>query len=190
MSKSAPETYVSVDIEADGSIPGINSMLSLGAAAFQLPSRTPIATFEINLTPLPTATADPDTMKWWASQEEAWEYVNQNRRDPAEAMQEFAAWTKGLPGKPAMVCYPAWDFMWVYWYLWHFTGTRPYGLGCLDIKTLAMSQMKRPLRQCVKRNMPKFWFQGTPRHSHKALEDALGQGIMFVNIMNDMLGER
>ena len=187
MSKNT-EIYVSVDIESDGSIPGVNSMLSLGAAAFQLPSRTPILTFEVNILPLPTATPDPDTMKWWATQEEAWKYVTQNQRDPAEAMHEFAKWTKALPGKPVMVCYPVWDFMWAYWYLWRFTGTRPYGLGALDIKTLAMTQMGRPYRDCVKRNMPKRWFEGCPKHTHKALDDALGQGIQFVNIMNEMQG--
>ena len=29
-----PEIYVSIDVEADGPIPGDHSMLSLGAAAF------------------------------------------------------------------------------------------------------------------------------------------------------------
>ena len=60
------EVYISIDIEADGPIPGGNSMLSLGAAAFELGSgnRTPIDLYEVNLQPLPTATPDPDTMAW------------------------------------------------------------------------------------------------------------------------------
>ena len=28
----------------------------------------------------------------------------------------------------------------------------------------------------------KQWFQGLPEHTHIALEDAIGQGILFVNI--------
>lgn len=62
-------TYVSIDIEADGPIPGPggNSMLSFGAAAFLPPgqprNKTPIATFERNLFPLPSP-ASPE--KAWA----------------------------------------------------------------------------------------------------------------------------
>jgi len=60
------ETYVSVDIEADGPIPGDNSMLNFGLAAFELDNREPIATYEANLKPLDGAWQDKDTMAWLA----------------------------------------------------------------------------------------------------------------------------
>src|SRR3989338_8838683 len=50
--------YVSIDIEADGPIPGRNSMLSLGTAVFDLQNadpRVPIDLYETNLIPLPEA---------------------------------------------------------------------------------------------------------------------------------------
>jgi len=183
------ETYISVDIEADGPIPGMYSMLSLGAAAFTLGNRTPISTFECNLYPLPEATQDQDTMDWWATQPEAWAYVQQNRQFPSEAMQAFKAWLTSLPGKLVFVGFPAtYDFMFVYWYMVRFLGTKdqvPFSFAGMDIKTAAAIKLGIPFKDSAKRNYPKRWFQGVPKHTHKAMDDAIGQGILFVNLMND-----
>lgn len=177
--------YVSIDIEADGPIPGGNSMISLGAAAFRSNSRTPIALFEVNLHPLPEATSDPETMKWWGTQPKAWNYATANRKLPQVAMTLFRAWLEALPGKLVFVGYPAtYDFMFVYWYLVKFTGfPAPFGFSGLDIKTLAAAKLKVPYNMATKRNMPKKWFEGCPPHTHKAIDDAIGQGILFLNIL-------
>ena len=58
------EIYVSTDVETDGPIPGVNSMLSLGSAAY-MHDKTLISTFSANLETLPDAIADPKTMAWW-----------------------------------------------------------------------------------------------------------------------------
>ena len=42
------EIYVSTDIEADGPVPGINSMLSFASAAYRA-DKTLVATFSANL---------------------------------------------------------------------------------------------------------------------------------------------
>ena len=57
------ECYVSIDIEADGPAPGLNSMLSLGAAAF-ISEGAVMDTFSANL----DAREDPKTTHWWAKQ--------------------------------------------------------------------------------------------------------------------------
>ena len=64
------EIYVSTDVETDGPIPGVNSMLSFGSAAY-LADKTLVSTFTANLETLPGAEADPQTMEWWRSQPEA-----------------------------------------------------------------------------------------------------------------------
>ena len=51
------EIYVSTDIEADGPIPGPNSMLSFGSAAFR-EDKTLVSTFAANLKLLPRASGD------------------------------------------------------------------------------------------------------------------------------------
>ena len=90
------EIYVSVDIEADGPIPGANSMLNFGAAAFDLTADdplVPVATFEANLFPLKGAEVDLDTLAWWKKQPEAWAYVNTNRRTASVVMPESSGST-------------------------------------------------------------------------------------------------
>ena len=54
---SQPEIYVSTDVETDGPIPGINSLLSFASAAYRA-DKTLLGTFTANLEPLPGATAD------------------------------------------------------------------------------------------------------------------------------------
>jgi hypothetical protein len=49
----------------------------------------------------------------------------------------------------------------------------------------AMALLGKGYRDSVKRNMPKKWFDDIP-HTHVALDDALGQGALFCN----MLAER
>lgn len=182
MKQSEIEIYVSTDVETDGPIPGPHSMLSFGSAAFT--SRKELCgTFEANLHPLPDATAHPETMKWWSSQPEAWAAHRTNLRDPAEAMGEYVRWVKKLPGRPVFVGYPAsFDYLFVYWYLIRFTGESPFSFSALDIKSYAMAVLKTGYRETVKRNMPRGWFENRP-HTHRALDDAMGQGILFCNML-------
>lgn len=185
------ELYFSVDIEADGPIPGQISMLSLGAAAFSIDETgkgSMVGTWSANLQTLPEAVSDPSTMTWWSTQNEAWNVVQQNKRDPKEAMTEFSKWVKDMctehKAKPVFVAYPAgFDFTFVYWYLMKFAGESPFSFSCLDMKSYAMAKLKIPFRASVKRNMPEAWFEYKNKHTHVALEDAIEQGWMFVAMM-------
>lgn len=180
-----PEIYVSTDIEADGPIPGPNSMLSFASAAF-LADKTLVGTFEANLATLSGAAGDPKTMEWWQGQPEAWAACRTNPRDPVEVMPEYVRWLKSLPGAPVFVGYPAaYDFLFVYWYLIRFAGESPFSHSALDIKSYAMAILGSDYRKSVKRNMPQTWFDDIP-HTHVALDDAKGQGELFCN----MLAER
>ena len=96
---SSKEIYVSTDVEADGPIPGPNSMLSFGSAAYT-GGKELIGTFSANLETLPGATADPKTAEWWARQPEAWAACRQELEMPEAAMRRYAVWLKALPGKP------------------------------------------------------------------------------------------
>ena len=183
-----PEIYVSTDVEADGPIPGPHSMLSFGSAAFR-EDKTIVSTFSANLELLPAASGDPRTMSWWATQPAAWEATRRGAREPAAVMSEYVKWLEGLPGKPVFVGYPAsYDFMFVYWYLIRFTGKSPFSHSALDIKTLAMAALGSGYRDAVKRNMPRDWFEERP-HNHVALDDAIGQGILFCNALAAVRGQ-
>src|SRR6266498_3618844 len=100
------EIYVSTDVESDGPIPGPNSMLSFGSAAYRA-DKTLVATFSANLELLPGASGNPDTLAWWATQQEAWKACREDLQRPEAAMKAYLAWLKGLPGNPVFVAYPA-----------------------------------------------------------------------------------
>lgn len=185
------ELYFSTDVETDGPIPGVNSMLSFASACYTADKQL-LGTFSANLFPLDGAAADPKTAAWWSGQKEAWEAVQKDRRQPAEAMPAYVAWMKALcaehKGKPVFVAYPVlFDAMFVYWYLIKFAGESPFSHSALDIKTLAMTVMKTDYRESTKKNMPKEWFDPLP-HTHVALDDAIEQGAMFCNILKVVRG--
>ena len=178
------EIYVSTDVETDGAIPGINSMLSFASAAY-LSDKTLISTFTANLETLPEATADADTMAWWQMQPTAWEAARKDLRSPEQVMKDYLAWLKTLPARPVFVGYPAtFDFMFVYWYLIRFTGESPFSHSALDIKTYAMALLKTDYRETTKRTMPRRWFDEFP-HTHVALDDAIEQGALFCNMLQE-----
>ena len=183
------EVYVSVDVEADGPIPGPHSMLSIGAAAFTIdwmppsPASTMVGTFSANLETLDGATGDEATMRWWHSEPAAWAACRTDVRPPADVMGDFAAWIDTLPGRPVFVAYPAgFDFTYVYWYAVKFTGKSPFSHAALDMKTMAMTLLGTPYRDTTKRTMPSRWLSAA-RHSHIALEDAIEQGEIFCKMM-------
>ena len=179
-----PEIYVSTDVETDGPTPGPNSMLSLGSAAY-LADKTLVGTFTANLETLPAATGNPETMRWWETQPEAWRACRENPKPVVQVMTSYVAWLKTLPGEPVFVAYPAaFDFMYVCWYLNSFAGENPFGWSALDIKTYAMAMLKVDFNHTYKRNMPRSWFDELP-YTHKALDDALAQGALFCNMLRE-----
>ncbi len=180
------EVYVSTDIEADGPVPGLYSMLSFGSAAY-LADKTLVGTFSANLETMPGATSHPDTMFWWKTKQEAWQACRKDLRAPQIVMPEYVAWLKSLPGAPVFVAYPAgFDFTFIYWYLMQFAGESPFSYNALDIKTYAMALMRSGYRDVAKKQLPPRWFDDLP-HTHIALDDAIEQGALFCNMLAENL---
>jgi hypothetical protein len=181
------EIYVSTDIETDGPVPALHSMLSFASAAFRADGEM-IATFSANLETLPGATQHPDTMRWWQTQPTAWAASREDLQPPEAAIKSYVAWLKSLPGKPVFVAYPVvFDFMFVQWYLQRFAGESPFSFAALDIKSYAMAMLKIDFRNTVKSNMPARWFDETLPHTHKALDDAIEQGVLFCRMLAENL---
>jgi len=185
------ELYFSCDIEADGPIPGPNSMLNFGAAAY-LSDGTLLNTFNINLQQLPSPAApDPGTVDWWKKQPEAWEAIRKDPVEPKKAMFEFVNWVDTLSKKhnkkAVFVAYPAgFDFLFMYWYMIYFTGRSPFSFSALDIKTLAFAALKTGYRRSTKRYMPKNWFNKKLKHTHVGVDDAIEQGALFCSILKEL----
>ena len=181
---SKPELFLSCDIETDGPIPGDYSMLSFGVVALDETGHVH-DTFTENLMPLPGARQCPKTMAWWKGQPEAWEACMKSRKEPLYTLHAFVEWVEDLKKTHAvtMVCMPAgFDYMFMYWYMIKFAGQSPLSFSCIDMKTYVMATQKLPYRASSKRNWPKRWKPKTAKHTHIALDDALEQGLTFINM--------
>jgi DNA polymerase III alpha subunit (gram-positive type) len=177
------EIYVSIDVETNGPIPGDYSMLSFGAAAFD--NTKLLSTYSANLEVLPNAKENIATMRWWSENQSAYDATRINVKDPNIAMKEFVEWAEKLNGKPVLIGYPVtFDFMFVHWYLIHFLDRSLFSFSALDIKTYGMAVMKTEYRESTKKNMPKRWFSDD-KHTHIAVEDAIEQGKLFINMLKE-----
>jgi hypothetical protein len=181
-----PELFMSVDIETNGRIPGPSSMLSFGAAAFTVDKKM-LGTFTANLETLPGAEGEKSTMEWWATQPEAWAACRKDLQDPKVAMTNFVEWVESFKNySPVFVGYPAgFDFTFMHWYSENFVGRDPFSFSALDIKSFAMAVLKTDFRKATKSNFPGRWFPPGKPHTHVAIEDAIEQGLLFLNILED-----
>jgi hypothetical protein len=181
--------YVSVDVEADGPIPGPYSMVSFGAAVCGrhttdgFTAVDPAAqTFYRELRPISTE-FDAEALAVSGLDRAG---LQAHGADPAEAMTDFRAWVSEISAgaKPVVVGYPAcYDWMFLYWYLIRFGGHSPFGhSGCMDMKTLFAEKARRSIAFVGKRSMPKHLLPQRP-HTHNALDDAIEQGELFANLM-------
>jgi hypothetical protein len=165
------ELYFSTDIEADGPLP------------YQ---------FAVNVTPLADAKQDPDTMAFWAHNPEAYAATKIDQVDPWSAMRRYVAWVdatcKGHHSKieyrPVFVAFPAgFDFLFMYWYMVKFAGRSPFSFSALDLKSYAMAKLGCQYRASAKRNFPAEWFPKDLPHTHVAIDDAIEQGHLFLNML-------
>jgi hypothetical protein len=186
---AAPEVYVSVDIEADGPIPGPYSMLSFGMAVCgRFDGKTfqqvdPVSlTFYAELKPIsdefvPAALAVSGLDR---------DLLVSKGLDPAEAMNAAGAWvTEVCDGAgPVVVAYPlGFDWMWLYWYFMRFADAgSPFSYSRhLDMKTIYATKARTTVSRSAKRMMPVSLRPEHP-HTHNALDDAIEQAELFQNL--------
>jgi DNA polymerase III epsilon subunit-like protein len=184
------EVYVSVDIEADGPIPGPYSMLSFGLAAcgtFDGRAFTPgdpaERTFYAELKPIGDE-VDPAALEVTGLDRDR---LAREGREPRDAMNAAFSWVReAADGATAVaVAYPlGFDWMWLYWYFIRFADSGcPFGHSRhLDIKTLYAARARAPIARSTKGQMPAE-LRSRRRHTHNALDDAIEQADLFQNLM-------
>lgn len=184
-------TYISIDIETDGPLIGKNSMLSLGAAAFSfnyLDGKDPFSTFEVNLEPLPGSIPDQATIdEFWVKFPEAWKLATENQKPAYDAINSFLTWYQELPNEKIIAGYPScFDFAWLRHYVILLTGKDSLKHESLDIKSLASAALKKPFNEVKTSRMPKEWRNKKARVNHKAVDDAISQGVMLMEVLRSL----
>lgn len=176
------EIYISVDIEADGPIPGEISMLSLGAAAIK--NGQIIDTFSVNFDLLPNAKQDSSTMLFWKSFPQAYAESRIGTVQPTIGMMKFSNWVKVIRGVPVFVAYPvAFDWSFSNWYFHKFIGENPFSFAGMDIWSYAMAKMNCNFWGVSKTKIDKIWpIEYVNPMKHIAVNDAIEQAHVFIEM--------
>lgn len=181
-----PDLYLSLDVEADGPVPGRFSMLAFGlcvAGRFDGQRFNAIdperRTFYRELRPV-APECDPDALRISDLDRER---LRKDGVHPTEAMADAAAWIAASAGddRPVICAFPAvfdWSFFW--WYMVTYGPTDPpVGFSsCLDMKTMLAVRGKRTLSRSGKDDLPLELRPSRP-HTHNALDDAIEQAELF-----------
>lgn len=175
--KTRDETYISVDIEAAGPIPGEYSMLSLGACLVNAPE----VTFYTELKPINNNFV-PAALK---VSKLSLEQLMETGQDPTKAMNTLHKWIREACGDwvPVFVGFNAsFDWAFVNWYFHKFVSENPFGIGALDIKSYYMGFSGCFWQETTSSQLPDE-FRPSHRHTHNALDDAIAQSQIFKKLL-------
>ena len=183
------DVYFSADVETDGPIPGPYSMLSFAlvyagrfdGVHFERPSEMNLS-FYRELRPISDS-----------FEEEALRVNGLDRsrllkegEAPERAMTDAYLWIRNVAQShnPVLVAYPlSFDWSWLYWYFVRFSAHRsPFGYSrCFDIKTAVAVKEHLPISESGRLQLPEA-LRSVHRHSHNALDDAIEQAQIFINV--------
>ena len=179
--------YCFVDIEVDGPAPGANSMLALGAVAFDEDGRE-LDAFEVNLETLEGASGAEDVMRWWRTQPDAWTHVRRDAVPPAKGMGSCLSWLESLGPELALAAHPLlFDGIWLDWYLRRFCDAAAFGgpfrVRCpfvgagVDVPSYVQAALNLEYFR-VRPDYPPDLLGDVP-HTHKPIDDARGHAALY-----------
>ena len=162
-------SFVMVDIESDGPIPGDYSMISFGAVIVE-PSLT--RTFYGRVRPI-SETWIPEALAVSGhTREETLQF------QPAEqVMAEFHDWlSQNAKGQPRFISdNNGFDWQFINWYFHHYLGANPFGFSSTNLGSL--------YKGAVKDFFKNFKHLRKTRHTHHPVDDAKGNAEAFLEII-------
>lgn len=171
-------SYVMVDIEADGPIPGDYSMISFGAIVID---KGPLAvqtgqkletTFFGKLHPISDKFVPEALAPSGYTREETLTFS-----DPLTVMKNFDQWLHDHNQERPMFISDnnGFDWMFMCWYFWHFLNKNPFGHSSTNLGSLYKG---------AERNMHRnFKHLRITRHSHNPIDDSMGNSEAFLRIL-------
>lgn len=161
-------SYIMVDVETDGPIPGDYSMISFGAIVVE-PSLS--KTFYAQLKPI--------SQKWLPQALEVSNFTREETlgfEEPQSVMERFAAWVQLVSkGKPMFISdNNGFDWQFINWYFHHFCGENPFGYSSTNLGSL--------YKGIVRDTFVNFKHLRETIHSHHALDDARGNAEALLKL--------
>ena len=165
--------FVSVDVEASGPIPGVYSLLAIGACAVDGDE-----TFSCEIKPL-NDNADPRAMEVTGMSLEA---LKEDGLDPTHAMQRFGKWLRGLRAVGGPLVFVGlnapFDWSFINYYFHRFAGGNPFGHTALDIKAYYMGVTGCRWSEATSSAMSRV-LKPQLAPNHQALQDARFQAELY-----------
>ena len=150
---------VMVDVESDGPIPGDYSMICFGAVVVQEGLER---TFYGRLKPI--------SDKWSPEALAISGFTRDDTLgfdDPKSVMEQFGRWIGDTKGRPLFVSdNNGFDWQFINWYFWHFTGGNPFGHSSTNLGSLYKGMVKDMFQN--------FKHLRKTEHTHDPVDDARG----------------
>lgn len=164
-------SYLMVDVESDGPIPGDYSMISFGAIIVE-PSLS--RTFYGELKPI-SEKWDPEALAISGFTREKTLTFD----DPKFVMEDFENWiAANTQGRPTLVSdNNGYDWMFICWYFHHFLGRNPLGYSSQNLGSLYKGMVKD-----VKQN---FKHLRKTKHTHNPVMDAKGNAEALLTLRDN-----
>lgn len=164
-------SYVMVDIEADGPIPGDYSMISLGAVIVE-PS--PSKTFYGKLKPISDNWVQDALKVSGFTREETMSF-----KEPKFVMEQFAVWINdNSKDRPIFISdNNGFDWQFVNWYFHHFLGQNPFGFSSMNLGSL--------YKGLVRDTFKNFKHLRKTKHTHNPVDDAKGNAEALLELARE-----
>jgi DNA polymerase III epsilon subunit-like protein len=166
-------TYIIVDIETAGRIPVKHSILSIGACVAFDKSKT----FYVELKPI----NKNYTKEAMSANKLSIKNLRKCGTTARKAMLKFEKWVKQVSGKnkPVFVAWPAtFDWLFINYYFHKFLGRNPFESRVLEMKSFFAAKTGLEITEVTRDKLFQM-FPPTIKHTHNALDDALGFAEIF-----------
>lgn len=182
--------YFSFDIEADGPSPAKNSMLGFALVVFDQ-DKTIKGTFERNIAPIDGHEQDPETIEWFTSPHNiaAYNYLATNQVTPGDFVRDLVSFINLFADQPKkwIAAPAAYDWQWLnYYYHAFYPAETPFVKLAFKAECISSYFTQyAALKNMTRGQSAQLWKDLTDQlpHTHKALDDAMEQGIVFINLM-------
>jgi hypothetical protein len=163
-------TYIMVDIESDGPIPGDYSMISFGAVVVEPGLHK---TFYGKVKPISEKWVPEALAVSGHTREETLAF-----EDPTLVMGRFDRWVQEVK-KPMFISdNNGFDWMFVCWYFHHFLGRNPFGFSSQNLGSL--------YKGLVKDSFQTFKHLRKTKHTHHPVDDAKGNAEAMLHMQQVM----